>query len=491
MAPDDQDRRCTRCMRRLARDNRGGLCSPCSRGTAASTAAAPCPPEDFWLRPRLAAALATRHFGRVLLAYRLEQDPPLTQAGLGEILGVTQGQVSRVERAIEPLHDLTKLQRWAALLGIPERMLWFRVADHPQHAFEPAATPALGAIDSMGGDDMPRRHLLKLVGGTAAGIGITGVHDEGRRLGDSPRLGWADVETIREMTTVYRRLDNRFCGGHARDLSEQYLNRHVLPAVRAGRYRSAVERTLFAATAELLQLAGWMAADIGENRSSRNLMGQALDLSRHAGNHALAAEVLAGMSHQAAFLGIGREAVRLAADAQREANRAGVKALVAEVSAMEAHGHALNLDVRAASSALAAAERQLNAASRADDPPWLAYFDEAYLAAKHAHCLHALGRGRQGIGYAERSLQMSGGYARARVFNLTLLATFHADAGNVDQAVAFGGEALDLASEINSIRTRVYLARLRRALQPYADTAAVKDYDDLVTVSSPAFGARD
>jgi transcriptional regulator with XRE-family HTH domain len=436
-------------------------------------------------------ALSTRHFGRVLLAYRLEQDPPLTQAHLGEILGVTQGQISRVERAVEPVRDLAKLQQWAARLGIPERMLWFRLTDHPQHAFEPpAAMPTLGAIESTGGDDMQRRHLLKLVGGTAAGIGMSALPDDRLSLGDSARLGWADVETIREMTTVYRRLDNRFGGGHARGLTEQYLNGQVLPALRAGRYRSAVERSLLAATAELLQLAGWMAADVGENRSARDLMVQALDMSRHAGDHAFAAEVLAGMSHHAAFLGIGSQAVDLAVEAQREAAKVGVRALSAETLVMEAHGHALNLDTRSASSALSAAERELAAAARADDPPWLAYFDEAYLAAKHAHCLYALGKGREGVAYAERSLQMSGGYARARAFNLTLLATFHADAGEVDQAVAFGGEALDLASEMDSIRTGVYLARLRRALQPYAGSAAVRDYDDLVAVSSRPVSGR-
>ncbi len=49
---------------------------------------------------------------------------------------------------------------------------------------------------------------------------------------------------------------------------------------------------------------------------------------------------------------------------------------------MEAHGHAARNDARACGMALASAERTFDRAARDDDPVWLAYFDEAYLAAR-------------------------------------------------------------------------------------------------------------
>ena len=238
------------------------------------------------------------------------------------------------------------------------------------------------------------------------------------------------------------------------------------------------------AAAELTQLAGWMAADVGENQSASRLMKQSLELCRVVENHALAAEILAGMSHQAAFVGLGRNAVLLAQEAGGEAARSGIGSLAAECSVMEAHGYAIQLDGPATMRALTEAERQFTAAHRGDDPTWLAYFDEAYMAAKFAHCFRALGRSREGANFAERSLQMSDGYARGRVFNLALLATLHAGQGEVERACTVGAGAVELGSEIRSIRTGVYLAELRRRLQPYADTASVREYDELIAATS-------
>lgn len=69
----------------------------------------------------------------LLRAYRVLQTPPLQQAQLAGWLGITQGQLSRIERAITPAHDLAKLDRWSRLLHIPEHLLWFELSsDQPQ-----------------------------------------------------------------------------------------------------------------------------------------------------------------------------------------------------------------------------------------------------------------------------------------------------------------------------------------------------------------------
>ena len=63
-------RRQCRCGTHLSRDTTGDLCGPCTRRL---TAADPVPPEvpaDFWDTPDMCAALATRHMGKVLTAYR-------------------------------------------------------------------------------------------------------------------------------------------------------------------------------------------------------------------------------------------------------------------------------------------------------------------------------------------------------------------------------------------------------------------------------------
>jgi len=123
------------------------------------------------------------------------------------------------------------------------------------------------------------------------------------------------------------------------------------------------------------------------------------------------------MSQQAAYLRDGRTAVDAAQAARRHAIRSDVPALVSEAAAMEAHGHALRRDVRACLVAMRRAERTLDAVGDERRPPWLEYFDRAYLAAKFAHALHALGEAKAAERFAVRSLRMSEGYERGRLFN--------------------------------------------------------------------------
>ena len=74
---------------------------------------APVHPAEFWEHPQLRAAARERHFGRLLRAYRLIQTPPVQQTQLAGWLGITQGQLSRLERSPTPIVDLAKLDRWS------------------------------------------------------------------------------------------------------------------------------------------------------------------------------------------------------------------------------------------------------------------------------------------------------------------------------------------------------------------------------------------
>lgn len=68
-----------------------------------------------------------RHMGRVSRLYRQNplHEKAITQETLARWLGRTQGAVSRLERAKEAPRDLTVLIRYAQILKIPRRFLWF------------------------------------------------------------------------------------------------------------------------------------------------------------------------------------------------------------------------------------------------------------------------------------------------------------------------------------------------------------------------------
>jgi tetratricopeptide (TPR) repeat protein len=362
----DHQRRCQGCGTPLACDNRTRLCSPCSRREVQEASGAPAKPDGFWQCAALQDALAARHFGQVLYAYRHEHRPVLTQANLGRWLGLTP-------------------------FG------WFSAQPSPQ-----SSTRA---------------------------------------------VGMTDVQVIREMTQTFRRLDNRFGGGHARSAITNYLASDVLPLLREGRYRSDVRRELSGAVAELDQLAGWMAYDVGDTISGYRHLSQAMRLCQDFGDDALAGEMLAGMSHQAAFRGSSTLAIDLARAAKDKGKQAGMPALVSESAVMEAHGLALTKDVKGCLAALRESERAFAAAEGRDRSEWLAYLDDAYLAAKFGRCFRDLGRPVEAERFARRSLDMNDGYVRGRLFNLALLGSALADQRKVEEACETGGQAVRMLND--------------------------------------------
>jgi hypothetical protein len=216
----------------------------------------------------------------------------------------------------------------------------------------------------------------------------------------------------------------------------------------------------------------------------------ALSFARHADNSGLGAEVLAAKAHQAVYLARPAEAVDLARAAQATARRAGLPTLLAECSVMEAHGHAANNDARACAQALSDAETAFGRAVRANNPAWLSYFDEAYLAARMGHCFRALGESAHAERYARRSLNMDGRFVRGKAFNLSLLATALAEQDDIEQACAVGQQALVVTTGLRSARSVRYIKDLQAALRRRAGAAAVQTFNAQVAERLPSASAR-
>lgn len=88
---------------------------------------APVVPRAFWDWPPLKAALAAHHMGQVSKHYRSNPAHGRTvrQNEIAQWLDRTQGAVSRIERSVNPPHDLRLLVRYATVLKIPAELLWF------------------------------------------------------------------------------------------------------------------------------------------------------------------------------------------------------------------------------------------------------------------------------------------------------------------------------------------------------------------------------
>jgi transcriptional regulator with XRE-family HTH domain len=140
-------RYCEHCGNRLAQDNTESSCSACLRHTALRPP--PLPPE-FWDTDLMRDALATWHMGRVVYAYRTHpyHGRVLSQDMVASWLGLTQAQLSRIENGKAP-DALSKLTHYAAVLGIPDGLLWFRVPEQQSSSARVSAPVGHGAAHEL------------------------------------------------------------------------------------------------------------------------------------------------------------------------------------------------------------------------------------------------------------------------------------------------------------------------------------------------------
>jgi transcriptional regulator with XRE-family HTH domain len=141
----------------LARDNAGGRCASCLAKTRLQPLEAPEVPPEFWEHDTMRDALARRHMGLVIRAFRTH--PAHGRKGISQETaagwaGITQAQLSRIENGAPILH-LDRLTQWAKTLRIPAEYLWFSLPDGDGPQGEP--------------DNVNRSEFLR-----AAGLAIVG-----------------------------------------------------------------------------------------------------------------------------------------------------------------------------------------------------------------------------------------------------------------------------------------------------------------------------
>ncbi|HVV12090.1 helix-turn-helix transcriptional regulator [Amycolatopsis sp.] len=452
---------------------------------AAGTGDVPQPSGDFWDQSDVQEAITARHFGRLLRAYRRAHQ--IRQATVAEWFGIAQGRVSAIERASTPVTDLAKLDRWCQILRVPQEHLWFTVsAQHSDRYGVADPTPKLPAVRETTGDDVQRRKFLRSAGASAVAVGASLLAGT-TAIPAGGAVGLPHVEDIRKMTKAFRAADNRYGGGHSRTALNTYFESTVKPMLDDTRIVGMPRRELFAAAAELRQLAGWMAYDVGHANDGRDHLREALRMCQEVEDDALAGEMLAAMSHHAAFLGGGDAAVDLALAAHQSAVRAGLPALRAESAVMEAHGLAMQNHQHGCLDALRRAEKAFEQVNPNDMPAWLSYFDGSYMAAKFAHAFRDLGVAQEAEKFARRSLDMSDGYDRGKLFNTALVASTLADQRRVDEACGYGMKAVRMAGKVRSVRATAYLTDVARRLAPFPSTEVRTLYREMdkVGISTP------
>jgi hypothetical protein len=223
-------------------------------------------------------------------------------------------------------------------------------------------------------------------------------------------------------------------------------------------------RRLHAVIAELAQLAGWLACDLGQVGDAQNYWMRGLRAASAADDSRLGAYIVSCLSYQALWYGQGQEALALAGIAREGFRGPTSGAVDALLWTRQARASALLRDRAGCELALDRAAGSLALTVPADDPPWIYWVTRAVLAAD-------AGRARLDLGLLEPAeeglslgLDLLGSeQPRNRLLHLASLAEARLLRGEIDSAAGAAIDSADLAIPMQSGRGRQRLRNLHAA----------------------------
>jgi hypothetical protein len=310
---------------------------------------------------------------------------------------------------------------------------------------------------------------------------FAGGHDDLTRTG-SLAVTTADVVEIRQATETFDQLDRQIGGEKSREVAARYLQDRVAPRLR-GTCTDEVRRELFAATAVLCEIIGWMAYDTGRHAAGSRYFVQALRMADAAGDRALGAYILTSLSDQALYMRHPDVALRFARAAT---GQAGTTAVVrAEAAMFEARSHAQMSDARAVGEALRRAEALLSEAAVSDRPEWSSPFDDVVFSSHAGTCWVDLGAAEPASEHFEAVLERLRGQARRQVYGTVQMARIALIGRDAGQAAALGMKALETPGALQSIRSRRHVTDLAAALGPHITNPAAREFVERVHAETP------
>lgn len=340
--------------------------------------------------------------------------------------------------------------------------------------------------------DRERRHVLVSAAYSVAALALPAgswwpqmaARGSERAVAGSRAVGRGDLEAVREMASMFSRLDQRRGGGHARTAVVQYLTSDVARYLRGTYADDRVRKGMFSAASELAYLAGWMAFDNSEHAIGQHYFTVAVKLAAEADDAPMTGHILRAMAHQAIDLGHYKHGLDLAAaslgDKRYQLACPRERALlgVVHAKALGAAGQKQN-----AAAALLHAEDDLAAANSGDEEPSrVFFFGEASLAHQTACTLRDTGDLTGALREFRRSVRTRKAvtFTRTHVVTLGSLGAIQARSGNLDEACATWSQALGAMDGIHSGRARNVVHDMRSALSPFRGRgiAAVKGLDE-------------
>jgi hypothetical protein len=233
---------------------------------------------------------------------------------------------------------------------------------------------------------------------------------------------------------------------------------------------------LFGVLAELAQLAGWVATDLGQRAFGQRFLLSALRFAHAAGDTELAAAIVSCLSYLALWMDSPADAVNLIRMARQRSAEQASPVTAALLASREARAHASGGSTAECAQALDDAAGLLSAqtASSVPSPSWAYWVTDAVLVADAGRSWLEAGLPERAIPLLQDGLRLFGNsQPRNRLLHGVSLAQAMLLTRQVDGAVQATDQALTLTGGQDSDRVRSRLAELRTALATSAGGQAI------------------
>ncbi|MGW3789585.1 helix-turn-helix domain-containing protein [Micromonospora arida] len=464
--------------------------------------APPVVPASFWEHEPVRLALAERHLGRVIRAYRCHPyhgRVALPQSVVAGWLGITQAQLSRVENG-PPLVHLDRLAHWAKLLRVPVGSLWFRLpgqdcwidaspmGGETISAYGDDETVARGerapvAVNveqapSQGGGAADRRRfnaLTALAGLAAAGHTYLLPGPSAEVPGS---IGMEQVRLASSLVDDLRRADAAVGADLLCDVAMQVHTRLSDWAARAT-YSREVGDALQSALADLSIEAAWLAIDADRRSEARPYLHEAITRARIADDPQVEVRAL---THLSLLIRESRpgESLHCAEAALRISAGWATPRLTTLLHLRRAPAYAVLGDASGFSREMAKARRELDRGSHEDDQSFVHFVNAQELNGIEGLSYLALDRPERAV-QSLRSITAnpSPSHRRNEVYYTVRLSEAAYGQGDVNEAARIALDVLPAVNQINSKRVSQHLAQVRRNLAaPRQATTATRQFVD-------------
>ncbi|MER5916211.1 helix-turn-helix transcriptional regulator [Streptomyces sp. NPDC001982] len=380
----------------------------------------------------------------------------MTQRQLGQVCGLSQSAMSRLEDRGVGTYNMTLLASVATHLGIPPNLV------------------GLADYDRNGNSTVERREFLAGVAAIAATPAIP--QPQARPDWDS-----GQAAALRVATTAFRRLDATVA---SRDLTEAAQSHVRLIQRVASQAPDASHKARMAAVgSEAASLVGWLAWDMADHGSARTWYGAAIKAARTAQDPLLSAYQTGSLAQFEVEAGNSTEGLRLISRARRQLGPDLPAIAAAWLASIEAVAHATAGDDRATERALRTCDQHTARVPREDPPPWpwVFSFDERKVASCHVMCGARLGRSRWILTKAQEiTTALSSGHEKQQALLTLDVATGHLASSRVDSAFALATRAVNDGLRLRSGRIMERARAFRRHYASASPPGIVRDFDTLL-----------